>query len=198
MTTQTTATPVFQKGDRIVCADGITRTVRHMAPRITGEPAHVVVEDGTQWIAANCHRANQGHLTAICVKTQAGHRLRVLSEADTRDLVRLDLGWNSFQPASAEHHLIKQGYMIRTDAQRPETASGCREIPGQDHAWSASVVPIRTPAQIDAYLRTILAADAYLGFQQAIGERVLDEAVQDAKHGPRRSRQRRPVQRRLV
>ena len=37
-----------------------------------------------------------------------------------------------------------------------------------------------TPAEIDAYLRTILAEDVYLRFQQAIGEHALAEAVEDA------------------
>ena len=37
-----------------------------------------------------------------------------------------------------------------------------------------------TPAQIDACLRTILAEDVYLRFQQAIGEHALAEAVEDA------------------
>jgi hypothetical protein len=62
--------PVFQEGDRVVCADGVARIVRGMAPLITGEPAHVVVEDGTQWIAANCRRANPADLT--CAR-QASH-----------------------------------------------------------------------------------------------------------------------------
>ncbi|MFF8994038.1 hypothetical protein ACF09H_29740 [Streptomyces sp. NPDC014983] len=59
-----TAGPVFQEGDRIVCADGVARLVRAMAPLIPGEPAHVEVEDGTQWIAANCRRANPEDVTA--------------------------------------------------------------------------------------------------------------------------------------
>ncbi|MFF7631403.1 hypothetical protein [Streptomyces cyaneofuscatus] len=37
-----------------------------------------------------------------------------------------------------------------------------------------------TPAQIDTFLRAILAEDTYLGFQQAIGAHVLEEAVEDA------------------
>ncbi|MBP5930452.1 hypothetical protein F3K39_20615 [Streptomyces sp. LBUM 1479] len=64
------AGPVFQEGDRVVCADGVARIVRSMAPLITGEPAHVVVEDGTQWIAANCRRANPADLA--CAR-QASH-----------------------------------------------------------------------------------------------------------------------------
>lgn len=38
-----------------------------------------------------------------------------------------------------------------------------------------------TPAQIDAYLRTILAEDVYLRFQQTIGEYALAEVVEDAQ-----------------
>lgn len=37
-----------------------------------------------------------------------------------------------------------------------------------------------TPAQIDAYLRTILAEDTYLRFQQAIGEHAIAQTVEDA------------------
>lgn len=39
--------------------------------------------------------------------------------------------------------------------------------------------PLKTPAQIDAHLRTILAEDDYLRFQQAIGEHALAETVED-------------------
>jgi hypothetical protein len=51
--------PMFRRGDRIVCADGVTRTVETMAPPVTGEPARVVVEGGAEWIAENCRRANR-------------------------------------------------------------------------------------------------------------------------------------------
>lgn len=37
-----------------------------------------------------------------------------------------------------------------------------------------------TPAQIDTFLRAILAEDTYLGFQQTIGSHALEEAVEDA------------------
>jgi hypothetical protein len=46
------------------------------------------------------------------------------------------------------------------------------ELPSRFHA---------TPAQVDAYLRTILAEDTYLRFQQAIGEHALAETVEDAQ-----------------
>ncbi|MEI5526856.1 hypothetical protein WB388_40370 [Streptomyces brasiliscabiei] len=68
--TTPTAGPVFQEGDRIVCADGVARIVRGMAPLIPREPAHVMAEDGTQWIAANCRRANPADLA--CAR-QASH-----------------------------------------------------------------------------------------------------------------------------
>lgn len=48
----------FIAGDRIVCADGTDHTVRAMSPLVRDEPARVVVEDGTEWIAENCRRAN--------------------------------------------------------------------------------------------------------------------------------------------
>ena len=37
-----------------------------------------------------------------------------------------------------------------------------------------------TPAEVDAYLRAILAEDTYLRYQQAIGEHVLGDAVESA------------------
>lgn len=55
----------FVDGDRIVCADGVTRTARGMAPLVPGEPEHVIVEGGTQWIAANCRRANREDILAV-------------------------------------------------------------------------------------------------------------------------------------
>ncbi|MFC8332766.1 hypothetical protein [Streptomyces olivaceus] len=64
MSNETIAPVAFQDGDRVVCADGMARTVRGMAPQLPGEPAHVVVEDGTEWIAANCRRANPADVTA--------------------------------------------------------------------------------------------------------------------------------------
>lgn len=78
------AGPVFQQGDRVVCADGVARTVRAMAPLRTGEPTHVVVEDGTQWIAANCRRANPADLA--CAR-QASHATaaRVRQDPDPGD-----------------------------------------------------------------------------------------------------------------
>jgi hypothetical protein len=85
--------------------------------------------------------STEQHLLAVCAGTETGYRLRVLSDADTRDLVRLDLDWDAFHPASAGHRLIEQGYMIRPDARGPETVNGWREIPGQDRAWSVQVVP---------------------------------------------------------
>ncbi|MEU2264995.1 hypothetical protein ABZ568_00775 [Streptomyces olindensis] len=77
------AGPVFQEGDRVVCADGVARSVRGMAPLIPGEPAHVVVEGGTQWIAANCRRANPADLA--CAR-QASHSTAVrVRQTDTDD-----------------------------------------------------------------------------------------------------------------
>ena len=36
-----------------------------------------------------------------------------------------------------------------------------------------------TPAEVDAYLRTILAEDTYLRFQQTIGEHAIAQTVED-------------------
>jgi hypothetical protein len=38
-----------------------------------------------------------------------------------------------------------------------------------------------TPAEVDAYLRTVLAEDTYLRFQQEIGAQALHEVVEDAQ-----------------
>ncbi|MEV7157269.1 hypothetical protein AB0N77_22020 [Streptomyces misionensis] len=69
--------PVFRKGDRIVCGDGVTRVVEGMAPAVTGEPARVVVEGGGEWIAGNCLRANwEDVLDAHRRSNAAGARVR--------------------------------------------------------------------------------------------------------------------------
>ncbi|MGW8602973.1 hypothetical protein ACWGLB_28990 [Streptomyces sp. NPDC055893] len=47
----------FKAGDRIVCADGRTRTALGMAPEFADEPARVIVEGGAQWLAAECEPA---------------------------------------------------------------------------------------------------------------------------------------------
>lgn len=52
--------PVFVKGERVVCADGMTRTVSHMKRYVADEPLYVVMECGALWIAANCQRIEQG------------------------------------------------------------------------------------------------------------------------------------------
>jgi hypothetical protein len=44
------------------------------------------------------------------------------------------------------------------------------DLPSRFHA---------TPAEIDAYLRTILAEDTYLRFQQTIGEHAIAQTVED-------------------
>ncbi|MBK3630986.1 hypothetical protein JHN59_40635 [Streptomyces sp. MBT49] len=56
--------PPYRRGDRIVCADGVTRTVEAMAPEIAGQPARVVVDGGAEWIADNCLRANREDVLA--------------------------------------------------------------------------------------------------------------------------------------
>ncbi|WP_440580910.1 hypothetical protein [Streptomyces sp. PT19] len=69
--------PVFRKGDRILCVDGVTRTVEGMAPTGTGEPARVVVEGGGEWIAGNCLRANPEVILAAHRRSNAaGDRVR--------------------------------------------------------------------------------------------------------------------------
>lgn len=75
--------PAFKRGDRIVCADGVTRTVEAMAPEIAGEPARVVVEGGAEWIAENCLRANWEDVLAAHRRCNAaGARVRSNPDPD--------------------------------------------------------------------------------------------------------------------
>jgi hypothetical protein len=68
---------LYRRGDRVVCADGVTRTVEGMAPAVTGEPARVVVEGGAEWIAENCRRVNREDvLDAYRRAHDAARRLR--------------------------------------------------------------------------------------------------------------------------
>lgn len=84
MSNQTTTADHFQDGDRVVCADGVARTVRGMAPQSTGAPAHVVVEDGTEWIAANCRRANPEDVAAARnVSNHTAARIRQAPDAES-------------------------------------------------------------------------------------------------------------------
>jgi hypothetical protein len=59
---------------------------------------------------------------------------------------------------------------VRADSE-PEAARPEAALPSRFTA---------TPAQVNAYLRTILAEDTYLRFQQAIGAHALGEVVEDA------------------
>ncbi|KAA6215132.1 hypothetical protein CP973_00235 [Streptomyces albofaciens JCM 4342] len=49
---------LFAPGSRVVCADGVERTIEDTVKR-TGEPTRVVVEGGAEWIAGNCQPAEQ-------------------------------------------------------------------------------------------------------------------------------------------
>lgn len=72
----------FVKGDRIVCPDGAARTVEGMAPRVPGEPEHVIVEAGAAWIAANCLRANREDVRAAHERSSAAAaRVRTTPDA---------------------------------------------------------------------------------------------------------------------
>lgn len=82
-TRTTAAGPAFQKGDRVLCADGQARTVRGMTAHRPFQPARVVVEDGTEWIAVNCRPANPEDLAAARMASSAtAARVR---QADTDD-----------------------------------------------------------------------------------------------------------------
>jgi hypothetical protein len=82
--------PTFKAGDRIVCADGVTRTVEGMAPEVAGEPARVVVDGGAEWIADNCRRANREDVLAVHRRSQdAALRLRtgLLGPDEDREVI---------------------------------------------------------------------------------------------------------------
>jgi hypothetical protein len=78
--------------------------------------------------------------TAICSPTADGYVLRVVGDTASSDLVRVDLDWEEFRPASAGHRLIENGWMIRPDARGPETVNGWRETPTAAGHWSVPVV----------------------------------------------------------
>lgn len=74
--------PLLMKGDRVVCADGVARTVEAMAPRVAGEPERVVVEGGASWLAADCLRANEEDVRAAHERSSAAvTRVRTAPDA---------------------------------------------------------------------------------------------------------------------
>ncbi|MCM1964871.1 hypothetical protein [Streptomyces sp. G1] len=75
--------PEFKVGDRVVCADAVTRIVKGMTYR-TGEPARVVVENGAEWLAAECTRANPEDVDAARQAANAASA-RVSSAPDSTD-----------------------------------------------------------------------------------------------------------------
>ncbi|WP_405759486.1 hypothetical protein OG234_13390 [Streptomyces sp. NBC_01420] len=80
---QAEAAPAFVTGDRIVCADGIARTVLGAARPVAGEPARILADDDTEWIAANCLPASPADVDAARdALTVAGARVR---EADVEN-----------------------------------------------------------------------------------------------------------------
>jgi hypothetical protein len=124
------AGPVFQEGDRVVCADGVARIVRAMAPLIPGEAAHVVVEDGTQWITANCRRANPADL-ACARQASAATAARIRQDPDPDDPQ-----WRAaLADLSATHDFLKVAETngaIRADLARGETEAA-RELEELEH-----------------------------------------------------------------
>ncbi|WP_327385040.1 hypothetical protein [Streptomyces sp. NBC_01207] len=72
--------PTFKEGDRVVCGDAVTRTVAGMTHR-AGEPARVIVENGAEWIAADCARANPEDIDAARQAANAASA-RVTSDPD--------------------------------------------------------------------------------------------------------------------
>lgn len=72
--------PAFVKGERVVCADGMTRTVDHMKRYVADEPEYVVMECGALWIATNCTRADQDQ-AAPAAETPAAVETPPVSEA---------------------------------------------------------------------------------------------------------------------
>jgi hypothetical protein len=152
----TPAGPVFQEGDRIVCADGVARIVRGMAPLLPGEPAHVQVEDGTQWIAANCRRANPADLaSARQASNAAATRVR---QCDTEDPQ-----WRAaLADLTATHNFLKVAEAngaILAGLARGE-AEAARELEELEH-WTASATDTEEGALRDeaAALFVVLSRD---------------------------------------
>ncbi|MFH8345029.1 hypothetical protein [Streptomyces sp. NPDC018045] len=65
---------LFAPGPRVVCADGRERTVEDTVER-TGEPARVVVEGGTEWIADNRRPVREQQRAALA-------RIKAKADAD--------------------------------------------------------------------------------------------------------------------
>jgi hypothetical protein len=53
--------------------------------------------------------------------------------------------------------------------------------PRKDYRMTEQPARLETPAEIDAHLRTILTEDAYLRFQQTIGEHAIGQTVDDVQ-----------------
>jgi hypothetical protein len=64
---QAPTSETFAPGERIVCGDGVVRTVEGMVHQ-NGEPARVVVEGGTAWLADECRPA-----TPLEINSQAAN-----------------------------------------------------------------------------------------------------------------------------
>lgn len=106
--------PAFVKGERVVCADGMTRTVDHMKRYVADEPEYVVMEGGALWIAANCQRAEQGEV-APAVEDE---RTALLTEIGAR--LAAGLVWMNaaaFEPVRDGEELIGWTYRTRSGSE---------------------------------------------------------------------------------
>ncbi|MFD7958470.1 hypothetical protein ACFV4X_33960 [Streptomyces ardesiacus] len=131
--------PVFRKGDRIVCADGVTRAVEGMAPAVTGEPARVIVEGGGEWIAGNCLRANWEDILAAHRRSNAAG-IRVRTEPDPTNpewrAALADLG-------EALNYLRKADPTVRVALAEDDA----REAATQVHPDACGFQPIHNPGE---------------------------------------------------
>ncbi|CAL9611363.1 hypothetical protein SUDANB1_05632 [Streptomyces sp. enrichment culture] len=73
----------FRKGDKIICPDMTLSTVDRMAPRVDGEPLHVITENSDRWPVAGCLRANwEDLLDAHRRSSAAAERVRTDPDPD--------------------------------------------------------------------------------------------------------------------
>lgn len=106
--------PAFVKGDRVVCADGMTRTVDHMKRYVADEPEYVVMEGGALWIAANCQHAEQDEVAPAV----EGERAALLTEIGAR--LSVGLTWTNaaaFEPLRDGGELVGWTYRTRSGSE---------------------------------------------------------------------------------
>lgn len=106
--------PAFVKGERVICADGMTRTVDHMKRYVADEPEYVVMEGGALWVAANCQRAEQDEV-APAVEDERTALLTAIGARLTAGLVWVTAA--AFEPVRDGEELIGWTYRTRSGAE---------------------------------------------------------------------------------